>query len=120
MVSAPGLSGPGSISGQRHCIALLGKNRDKCQPDGPLGSYADLTFTSGTICYAPRRRVQYCGSELSSPRTCSVNLRPRLKPVPLAVDLESCKLTIRLQQTLNICDLYSLLRRCETHLLVNF
>lgn len=56
---------PGSISD-------LGKNRDKCLPDGPLVLYEDLAFKSATIWYAPRRRVQYCGSELSFPRTFSV------------------------------------------------
>ena len=43
--SSPGLSGPGLNSDQGHCVVFLGKNRDKRQPDGLLGSYADLTFT---------------------------------------------------------------------------
>jgi len=68
-----GSSGPGSSPGRGHCVVFLGKtvnsvplstqgykwvpanlmlgvvtscygNRDKLRPDGPLGSYADLTL----------------------------------------------------------------------------
>ena len=43
-LSSPRLSGPGSISDRGHCLCSWAKKRDKCQPDGLLGSYADLTF----------------------------------------------------------------------------